>query len=63
MSGAVLNTYGRFGVSSLPLLFLNIVLIATAWWVAPGMEHPEIALAVGTFVGGLVQLLSDPVFV
>ena len=37
--------------------FLNIVLIATAWWVAPGMEHPEIALAVGTFVGGLVQLL------
>ncbi|NCB61310.1 MAG: murein biosynthesis integral membrane protein MurJ, partial [Gammaproteobacteria bacterium] len=57
MSGAVLNTYGRFGVSSFTPTFLNIVLIATAWWVAPGMEQPEIALAVGTFVGGLVQLL------
>ena len=57
MSGAVLNTYGRFGVSSFTPTFLNIVLIATAWWIAPGMEQPEIALAVGTFVGGLVQLL------
>ncbi|MDD2342627.1 MAG: murein biosynthesis integral membrane protein MurJ [Tolumonas sp.] len=57
MSGAVLNTYGRFGVSSFTPTFLNVVLIATAWWVAPGMEHPEIALAVGTFIGGLVQLL------
>ncbi len=57
MSGAVLNTYGRFGVSSFTPTFLNIVLIITSWWIAPHVEQPVIALAVGTFVGGLVQLI------
>ncbi len=57
MSGAVLNTYGRFGISSFTPTFLNIVLIATAWWVAPHTSDPVIALAVGTFVGGLIQLI------
>lgn len=64
MSGAVLNTYGRFGVSSFTPTFLNIVLIATAWWIAPGMEQPEIALAVGTFVGGWCNCcIKFPIFI
>ncbi|WP_024872194.1 murein biosynthesis integral membrane protein MurJ [Tolumonas lignilytica] len=57
MSGAVLNTYGRFGVSSFTPTFLNVSLIATAWWIAPHTGKPEIALAVGTFVGGFIQLI------
>lgn len=57
MSGAVLNTYGRFGVSSFTPTFLNVSLIATAWWIAPHMAKPEIGLAVGTFVGGFIQLI------
>lgn len=57
MSGAVLNTFGRFGVSSFTPTFLNIVLIIVALWVAPRMDEPEIGLAIGIFIGGLVQLL------
>ena len=57
MSGAVLNTFGRFGVSSFTPTFLNIVLIIVALWVAPQMAEPEIGLALGVFIGGLVQLL------
>ncbi|MFC3912719.1 murein biosynthesis integral membrane protein MurJ [Pseudaeromonas sharmana] len=57
MSGAVLNTFGYFGVSSFTPTFLNIVLIIVAWWVAPLMDQPAVGLAMGIFVGGLVQLL------
>jgi len=57
MSGAVLNTFGRFGVSSFTPVFLNVALIAAAIWVAPNMDEPEIGLAIGIFVGGLIQLL------
>lgn len=57
VSGAVLNTYNRFGVSSFTPTFLNIVLIVTCWWIAPHIEQPVIALSIATFVGGLIQLL------
>lgn len=57
VSGAVLNTYNRFGVSSFTPTLLNIALIVTSWWIAPHVEQPVIALAVATFVGGLIQLL------
>ena len=32
MSGAVLNTFGRFGVSSFTPVFLNVAMIGAAWW-------------------------------
>jgi len=57
MSGAVLNTFGRFGVSSFTPTFLNIVLIIIAIWVAPHMAEPAVGLSIGIFIGGLVQLL------
>lgn len=57
MSGAILNTYGRFGISSFTPTLLNIALIVTAWWIAPYTDDPVIALAVATFAGGLIQLL------
>ena len=33
--GAILNTFGRFAVSSFTPVFLNITMIAAAWWIAP----------------------------
>ncbi len=38
-------------------MFLNITMIAAAWWIAPLMDKPEISLAIGVFLGGLVQFL------
>lgn len=57
MSGAVLNTFGYFGVSSFTPVFLNVALIIVAWFIAPHMGHPEIWLAIGIFAGGLIQLV------
>lgn len=57
MAGAILNTYGKFAVSSFTPVFLNVALIAAALWLSPGMEQPELGLAIGVFAGGLVQFL------
>ncbi|HDX8374272.1 TPA: murein biosynthesis integral membrane protein MurJ [Aeromonas dhakensis] len=57
MAGAILNTFGRFGVSSFTPIFLNITMIAAAWWISPWLDNPELALAIGVFLGGLVQFL------
>nr|WP_255557860.1 murein biosynthesis integral membrane protein MurJ [Photobacterium sp. WH24] len=57
LSGAVLNTLGKFAVSSFTPVFLNISIILCAWWVSPNLEQPEIGLALGVFLGGLVQFL------
>ena len=55
-AGGILNTYGRFGVPAFTPVFLNLVMIATAVWLAPHMEEPIVALAVGVFIAGVVQL-------
>ncbi|HUF71468.1 MAG TPA: murein biosynthesis integral membrane protein MurJ [Gammaproteobacteria bacterium] len=57
MAGAVLNTWGRFAVPAFTPVLLNLVLIAAAIWLAPRLGEPTLALAVGVFVAGLVQLL------
>jgi len=55
--GGVLNTFGRFTVPAFTPVFLNLVLIAAAIWLAPQMPQPIVALAWGVFLAGLVQLL------
>ncbi|MDO6704773.1 murein biosynthesis integral membrane protein MurJ [Photobacterium sp. 1_MG-2023] len=57
LSGAILNTLGKFAVSSFTPVFLNIAIILCAWWVSPRLAQPEIGLAVGVFLGGLIQFL------
>jgi putative peptidoglycan lipid II flippase len=57
LSGAILNTLGQFAVSSFTPVFLNIMIIGCAWWVAPNLQQPELGLALGVFLGGLVQFL------
>lgn len=56
-SAAVLNTYGRFGVPSFTPALLNIVMIASAIWLAPYFEEPIIAVAWGVFFAGIIQFL------
>ncbi|EJG0634198.1 murein biosynthesis integral membrane protein MurJ [Vibrio parahaemolyticus] len=57
LSGAILNTLGKFAVSSFTPVFLNIMIILAAWFISPQMSQPEIGLAIGVFLGGLVQFL------
>ena len=57
LSGAILNTLGKFAVSSFTPVFLNVAIIGCAWFVAPNLAQPEIGLALGVFIGGLVQFL------
>ncbi len=57
LSGAVLNTLGKFAVSSFTPVFLNVMMILSAWYISPNLAKPEIGLAIGVFLGGLVQFL------
>ncbi len=57
LAGGILNTWGRFGVSSLTPALLNIWMIVAALWIAPHMDRPVVGLAWGVFLAGLSQLL------
>ena len=55
--GGVLNTFGRYFTPALTPLFLNLAMIGAAIWLAPHLDVPVLALAIGVVVGGLLQLL------
>ena len=57
LSGAILNTLGKFAVASFTPVFLNIMIISSALTIAPNLAQPEIGLSIGVFLGGLVQFL------
>lgn len=57
LSGAILNSFGKFAVPAFTPVFLNISLILAAVWLSPTLEEPVKALAWGVFIGGVVQLL------
>ncbi|WP_394243997.1 murein biosynthesis integral membrane protein MurJ [Vibrio astriarenae] len=57
LSGAILNTLGKFAVSSFTPVFLNVMIILCAWFIAPQLAQPEVGLAIGVFLGGLAQFL------
>ncbi|SUT96514.1 integral membrane protein MviN [[Actinobacillus] rossii] len=57
LSGAILNTIGKFGVMSFSPVLLNVAMIATALFLAPRLDSPDLALAIGIFLGGLLQFL------
>lgn len=57
LSGAVLNTYNRFAVAAFTPVFLNVAIIACALLFAESFAEPSYALAIGVFVGGLIQFL------
>ncbi|WP_370737186.1 murein biosynthesis integral membrane protein MurJ [Vibrio aerogenes] len=57
LSGAILNTLGKFAVSSFTPVFLNIMIIGAALFISPHIRQPEIGLAIGVFLGGMIQFL------
>lgn len=56
LAGGILNTYQRFTAAAFSPVLLNLVLIGFAAFVAPLYARPAMALAVGVFVAGVVQL-------
>jgi putative peptidoglycan lipid II flippase len=52
----VLNSYSRFALPAYTQVIMNIVMIIVTVWIAPNTENPGIALAMGVFVSGLLQL-------
>ena len=56
-ASSILNTYDKFAVPALTPALLNISLIAAALYLSPLMVQPEIALAWGVFIAGVVQLV------
>lgn len=63
LAGAVLNTLGRFAVAAFTPVFLNVAIIACAIWLSPQLDQPEIGLAWGVFLGGVIQLLFQIPFI
>jgi putative peptidoglycan lipid II flippase len=57
LAGGILNTYQRFTAAAFSPVLLNVVLIGFAAFVAPLYARPGMALAVGVFVAGLLQLV------
>lgn len=57
ISGAILNTYNRFAVAAFTPVFLNIAMISAILFCRDWFDEPAMALALGVFVGGLVQFL------
>lgn len=56
-AGGILNTHGKFAISAITPVFLNISMIIAAVWFSPLMDLPIAALAWGVFAAGVVQLL------
>lgn len=57
MAGAVLNTYGYFGVPAFTPVLLNISMILAAIYLCPHLPRPVVGLAWGVLIAGIAQLL------
>ena len=55
-AAGVLNSYGIFGPPAFAPVLLNLTLIAAALWGAQHASRPIVALAIGVFVAGALQL-------
>lgn len=59
LGAGVLNSYGKFGTAAFNPVILNIVMVVFAAWVAPHFAQPGLALAIGVFVAGVIQLVAQ----
>lgn len=53
----VLNSYGRFFIPAFTQVVMNVVLIIAAVVFATRADNPGLALAIGVFIAGLLQVL------
>ena len=56
LMAGVLNSYGKFAIPAFTPVFLNIILILAAIYLAPHLSDPVTALAWGVLIAGVVQL-------
>lgn len=56
LAGGIMNTFERFMVPAVTPVLLNISLISAALLLAPRMDQPVMALALGVLVAGVLQL-------
>jgi len=56
LAAGVLNTYRKFALPAFAPVVLNVVMIVFAAFLAPYFDRPVLALAIGIFVGGILQL-------
>ena len=53
---AVLNAHGKFAVSAMSPILLNLSIVVGAVVLAPRFQEPTVALAIGVLVGGILQM-------
>jgi putative peptidoglycan lipid II flippase len=56
LAAGILNTFSKFKTPAFTPVLLNLCVIACAVWLAPHVNPPILALAIGSVIGGLVQL-------
>ena len=59
LAGGVLNSYQKFALPAFASVALNIVMIVFAAWISPYFDEPVLALALGVFVGGVIQVVMQ----
>ena len=52
----VLNSYNKFALPAYTQVIMNLVMIVVTVWIAPKAKDPGMALAMGVFVSGMLQL-------
>ena len=56
LSGAIMNTYGRFAIPAFTPVLLNVSLIGSAILLREHLQEPVMALAWGVLIAGVAQL-------
>jgi putative peptidoglycan lipid II flippase len=56
-AGGILNTYQKFAIPAFTPVLLNLVLLSAVYFLVPYVDEPVMALAIGVFIAGLLQLL------
>lgn len=55
-ASSILNSYGSFASPAFSPVLLNVAMIAGAWWLAPHMQQPILALGWAVIGAGILQL-------
>lgn len=56
LSAGILNTFSAFKTPAFTPVLLNLSVISAAIWLTPFVNPPILSLAIGTLIGGVVQL-------
>ncbi len=56
LAAGILNSHHKFAIPAATPILLNLSMIVGAVWIADYLPHPTMGLAVGLFLGGVLQL-------